>query len=201
MDRHLTPKRFYYVLVACMVLLCAIALAGAVAGNHLMSSHNKKLMDLKLEEKVLEEQKIALAQAKADLERYAELEQIAKQIVPQEKDQVRTVREIVGFAVQAGVPLASISFPGSELGEGGDIKLTQLEPVDGLKNVYKLEITVTNGPNPTSFNQLVRFLSRLESNRRTSQVTTIDIVPSMDNRNLLTFVITLNVYIKPEGGE
>lgn len=199
MTLKMTPKRLSYVLTGCLVFLAILAIAGAVAGNGMLTSQNRKLTDLKLEKQVLEKQKEALVQAKSDLERYAELEQVAKQIVPQEKDQVRTVREIVGFANGAQIDIASIGFPGSELGEGTNVNLTQLEPVEGLNNVYRMEISVDNG-SPAQFFGLIDFLRRLESNRRTSQVSSITITPNQDNRNLLQFNVTMNVYIKPEGG-
>jgi hypothetical protein len=40
-------------------------------------------------------------------------------------------------------------------------------------------------------------LQKLEQNRRTAHVTNLSIQPSEDDRNLVTFSVTLNIYIKP----
>lgn len=194
----LTPKRLYYIMLASLILLTVLAIGGAVIGNVLLQKQSQHLRDMKLRREVLSEQKIALDQAKQDLEEYAELEQIAKQVVPQEKDQVRTVREIAKFAEESGINLSAIGFAESELGEptASNVNLTQLEQVEGLNNVYGMEIMLSTG-SPAQFAQLVDFLERLESNRRTSQISTIEISPDTENRSLLSFNITLNVYIKP----
>lgn len=193
----LSPKRLYYILAGCLALLTIISLTAAVIGNKMLTEQNKKLNQLKIEDEILEEQALALNRAKQDLERYDELEQIVKQIVPQEKDQTRTVREIVKFATESGIEIGSIAFPGSELGQtSSNLNLTQLTPVKGLSGVYNLEITLETS-SPASFGQTIDFMRSLESNRRTSQIGSITITPEEQDRNLLTSTITFNVYIKP----
>jgi len=43
----------------------------------------------------------------------------------------------------------------------------------------------------------INFLSALEHNRRTAQISAITLQPSTNNPNLLAFTLTLNEYIKP----
>lgn len=50
---------------------------------------------------------------------------------------------------------------------------------------------------PITYQQLLDFLRRLESNRRTSHVTNISIQPNKDNRDLIHLSLRINVYIKP----
>ena len=135
---------------------------------------------------------------------YAELEKIAKSVVPQDKDQAEAVREIVNIAAANGVSLSTISFPASNLGSLNaqatttTTSLSQLQPVKNIPGVYQLQISVVGDPNkPVAYDKFISFLAALERNRRTAQVSTISIQPNLANRNLLTFTLSLNEYIKP----
>jgi hypothetical protein len=176
-------------------------------GAALLKQEGDELVSLKLENKVLADKEQTLKQAKKDIETYAELEKIAKSIVPQEKDQARTVREIVAIAGESGVPLSTIQFPESALGvvqksakkkQAADPGTSQLTAVEDIKGLYAMEITViSDDDNPISYTRLLDMLRRLEQNRRTAHVTNLSITPSEDNRDEVTFTLTVTVYIKP----
>lgn len=209
----MTSKKVFFAMLA-GVAVAAIALIGTVvAGDQLLQKKSTKLADLKVQNAVVDQQQTALSKAKKDLQTYAELNNVAKQIVPQDKDQARAVREIVTIADQAGVHITSVSFPVSNLGQaaassssdGGSSStsskaspLSQVKPVDGIKGVYQLDVTVgTDTAQPIRYAQLIDFLGRLEQNRRTAQITNLTIQPNKDDRNFLTFNLQLTIYIKP----
>lgn len=210
----MTPKRFFFVMCGVLALLVLLGVGSAVMANNMLTKKNTKLSELKLENEVLEQQKVAILQAQKDIEKYEDLEKIAKQIVPQDKDQARTVRELVALAQQSGIDIGSLSFPSSNLGvkaapapkaaEGEASTtpkvtappITQVTPVEGIQGVYKLEVTVQNG-DPATFPKLITFLEKLETNRRTAQVTDITITPNSANRSNLSFTMKVTVYIKP----
>lgn len=204
----MNTKRLFYGLAALLGLL-AIATGGIVVyGNKFLTTQNEKLTSLKIESSNLELVQNSLRTAKKDIELYSEVEKIAKTIVPQEKDQARTVREIVKIGDESGVAIASITFPSSTLGNSTTGQtgstanaaagtITQTQKVPGLTNVEKLPITITSDASkPVSYRSFILFMEKLEQNRRTSQVENINIQPSSENRNFLTFSLTLNVYIK-----
>lgn len=215
----MTSKRLFYVLCGVLVTLAGLSIAGTVLSNSFFQRETQNIIGLKAESMALDEQQRSLIQAKKDIEKYAELEQIAKSIVPQEKDQARTVREIIKLASESGVPIANISFPTSSLGQAPAKKntgtqssetqtkqpatspttqTTQVKPVEGIPGVYQLEITVQSaGSNPVPYESLLYFLSRLEQNRRTSHVTNLSVTPSSENRNRVIFNLVVNAYIKP----
>lgn len=217
MTAKLTVKRFFFVMCGFVALLVILAVAMVVLGNNILAKKTSRLTELKLENRVLEEQKLSVTQAQKDIEKYAELERIAKQIVPQDKDQAKAVRELITLAAQSGIGIANVTFPTSSLGqaqqaapkaEAGDDSssqsskpaappVTQVKPVEGINGVYQLEITVQSTADVATFPKLVDFLKRLESNRRTSQVSSITITPNAANRTLLSFNMIINVYIKP----
>ena len=211
-------KKVFLVMVGVFGLMGVLVISAVVTGDTFLHKQSNKLVSLKLDNQVIEAQEASLAQAKKDIQKYSELESIAKQIVPQDKDQARAIREIISLADQAGVKIASISLPASTLGqaapkaktpESGSTETstptpavvstqTQVKPVEGINNLYQLDITVTSATtSPTSYAKLIDFLRRLEQNRRTAQVSQITIQPDVQNRSALNFSLTLTLYIKP----
>lgn len=200
----MNSKRLFYVLTGSVVIIGILSLVLVYVGNNFLQAKADTLYELKTESFTLEKEQEALVQAKKDIERYSEIEKVARTVVPQEKDQARTVREIVAIANRSGIDIANISFPSSTLGsqdkkkKAADSSTTQLEPVEGIPGVYQLEVNVqTDTSKYVPFSTVLNFLEELESNRRTSQVKTLTITPSIDNRDYVTFNVILNVYIKP----
>ncbi len=194
----------------------AILLGGAslVFGNKLLASKSHALSNLRLQAQLLNEQQTALVQAKQDVIKYTPLNNIAETVVPQEKDQALSVREIVGFAQRANIAISSITFPASNLGgssissssggapvpaAGSSIATTpsQLSPAQGLSGIYVLPITVqSDQTKPIGFSQLSEFLQSLEQNRHTAEVSQLTITPSDAGGQQLSFEVIINIYIK-----
>ncbi len=217
----MTSKRLYFLLIGVIGLLFIGLVAGTFGANNILSSEAAKLTILKAKSAALSQEQLTLNKAKDDLTKYASLEAVAHSVVPQDKDQAEAVREIVNIAAQYGVSLAAISFPASTLGNtatGTPIpasatptttqspttksssagSLSQLQPVKNITGVYQLPITVVGDSNkPVAYDKFISFLAALEHNRRTAQVSTITLEPSTNNRNLLSFTLGLNEYIKP----
>jgi hypothetical protein len=206
-------------------VLLLIGMVGGTYGiNSLLVSRTNKLVTLKAKSLALAQEQISLNQAKKDIQTYTSLDKIAQSVVPQDKDQAEAVREIVNLAATNNVSLASITFPASSLGTGpggssatstsstpaqagpaasaasnaATAALSQLTAVKDIPGVYQLPITVDGDPNqPVQYNEFINFLSALEHNRRTSQVSSITIQPDTKNPDYLTFSLTLSEYIKP----
>ncbi len=213
----MTSKLLFFLLSGAIILLSALGVAGAVYGNSFLERETQTIINLKAESLALDEQQRSLVQAKRDIEKYSELERIARTVVPQEKDQAVTVREIIKLAEESEVPVANISFPASNLGqaltkpnaaktEGAAPatpaapapQATQVNPAQGIPGVYQSEVTVqSDATRPIPYKNLLTFLSKLEQNRRTANVTNLSVTPSSTNRNLVTFSLVVNVYIKP----
>lgn len=202
----MNSKKLFFVLCAVILVINAGGVAALVYGNKMLIKQNAKLTDLKIEASSLEDVQRSLVTAKKDIQTYSDVESVAKTVVPQEKDQARTVREIVKLAAESKINISSISFPSSSLGNKAGAAGTAVQPtntntqtqkVDGISNVERLEVTVSSDTSkPVLFTNFVGFLAKIEQNRRTSQITNINIQPVSDNRNFLTFTLTLNVYIK-----
>ncbi len=193
-------------------LLVIVLIASVVFGEQILNKQSAKLMSLKLDNQILDQQQAALGKANRDLQKYSELGNLAKTIVPQDKDQAKTIREILNIANENDIPLTAITFPASSLGAlpaaaptAGSTTpavttppVSQVKPVDGVKGVYRMEIIVqSDQTNPRPYANLQNFLAKLEQNRRTAQVSQLVITPDAKNISLLSFSLTINVFIKP----
>ncbi|HEY5152555.1 MAG TPA: hypothetical protein VII55_01130 [Candidatus Saccharimonadales bacterium] len=218
-------QRLYYLLIGLIGLLLVGLGAGAYGINQLLTSHAAQLTSLKAKNLALSQEQLSLVKAKKEVNTYNSLLKITQTVVPEDKDQAEAVREIVNIAAKNGVNLEAINFPASTLGTTGSSsaaassgvatpaasaspgsasasskasKLSQLLPVKNIPGVYDLLITVQSNPNrPVAYNSFISFLSDLEHNRRTAQISTITLQPDTNNRSLLSFTLTLNEYIKP----
>lgn len=214
----MTNKRLYYLLIGIVALLFVGLIAGTYGANKVLTSKAATLTDLKAKSKASKQEQASLIKAKEEVRTYSGLLKITQAIVPEDKDQAAAVREIVNIAAANGVSLGSISFPTSTLGNSitapssapaaanasttPAVKTSavpsQLQPVKSIPGVYQLLITVQgDSSKPVRYSQFVNFLAALERNRRTAQVSSITIEPKADNRNNLTFTLSLNEYIKP----
>ena len=196
-------KQLYFVLIGCCCLVILAFFGVAYGANKLLAGQANKLSTLRALNGAVQEQQTALLTDKRDVVKYGNLNTIAASIVPQDKDQAEAVRQIVNIASASGIPsLTSISFPPSTLGitTTGSPKpnMTQLTPVAGISGVYNLEITVTQGStNSVPYTDFLNFLSGLEQNRRTAEVTSISIAPDLTNPSNVSFTLVINEFIKP----
>lgn len=210
----MTAKKAYFIMIAALAAVGLLGIASLVFGNKLLTNKSNTLLNLRLQSQVLNDQQTSLAKAEQDIKKYTPLNQIAQSVVPQEKDQARSVDEIVNFANQQNITLSSITFPASNLGGevlsgssgGAPVNAvgpaiaaipSQLLPVQGIKGVYVLPITVQSDTNRLiSYNQLSNFLKDLENNRHTAEVSQLTITPDTSGSSGLSFQIVINIYIK-----
>ncbi|MBL8121266.1 hypothetical protein JNM87_00765 [Candidatus Saccharibacteria bacterium] len=195
-------RHINYALIAITVLSASCLLASGFVANQLLSHKSSELSQLKAQSQVVSDLQATLKKNRSDLIKYKELNEIAKAVVPQDKNQAQTVGEIVKIAEESGISqLSSITFPASTLGGVGASSsggLTQVTPVKGINGVFLLPITITqDSAHAIKYSQFITFLSKLENNRRTAQVSSISIQPDSKNPSLISFNLTVNEYIKP----
>lgn len=112
----MSPKRVSFLMISILVILCVFGVFSIIYGNDVFQKQSKQLIAVKLEQSVVDEQQVVAVAAQRDIAKYTNLEKIAKAIVPQDKDQAKTVRELSQIAEDSGIKLKSISFPTSNLG-------------------------------------------------------------------------------------
>ncbi len=207
----MNSKRVFYGMVATVFLLISSVILVVVFGSIWLSKRSEKLVAVKLDNLMVEDQKLALIAANKDIDTYKQLDAVAKSIVPRDKDQARAIRDIVQIAEDNGITIDGISFPSSTLGAKQAAvpastdantpaapvapKDSQVKAVPGVNGVYSVTLDVTpNSNNPISYSQLINFLERLENNRRTAQISRISISPKVGG---LSFTMSVNIFIKP----
>ncbi len=202
----MNSKRVYFFMIGVTSILSIGIIVAATIGDNMLQQRSAKLVSLKLDNAVLDEQQVSLAKAKKDVAKYSELQKEAKIIVPQDKDQAEAVREIVKIAGDNKIKLSAITFPASTLGSSSSgaptttpkKTITQVQPVKGIPGVYNMQITIQqDAGSPISYGQLISFLSNLEQNRRTAQVANVTIQPNPQNPDSITFSLVVQAYIKP----
>lgn len=209
----MTSRRFYYILLAAVILLTVGLIGGAYGASNILTEQSKSLLSARSKSLALDQQQTQLSIAKASVKKYKEISDTARSIVPQDKDQAQAVREIVKIAADNGITLGAITFPTSTLGgttasgassaapgagNAGAGALSQLTPAKGLTGVYTLQINVQSGStNPTDYNRFVNFIAALENNRRTALVSAITIQPDSKDPTKVGFTLAIEEYIKP----
>lgn len=214
----MSAKKLYFSFIVLLCVLFAGLFVATINVNKILTEKGSNLTQLKAKNAALEREQISLNKTAKDMQTYTDLQKITQSIVPEDKSQAQAVREIVNIADQHGIRLAKITFPASTLGNSSatssasaqaaaapatstgskNTRLSQLSPVKNIPGVYQLPITVqSDAKDPVRYDKFISFLNALERNRRTAQVSTITLEPSKENRNYLSFTLTLNNYIKP----
>jgi hypothetical protein len=199
----MNSKKLSAILTGLLALLGVSLLGSVYLANSQLSGKSEELVTLKASKEAIAKQQDQLVKSKKDIEKYGELNEIARVVVPQDKDQAKTVSEIVNLASQSGIPrLSSVAFPPSTLGGTTQVKtpagLTQVVPIKGMPGVYLLQITITQSVNePVPYDSFINFLSRVERNRRTAQVSSINVQPDSRRPDMVSFTLVIDEYIKP----
>jgi hypothetical protein len=211
--------RLYWLVALGAVTLLFFVVAGI--GLTILSGQSKKLVDLKQQSKTVDAQSTSLAAAKKQVEMYSYFNDIAKTVLPTDKDQAQAVLDIFNLADQSGIAIASITFPASSLGNkaaptasGGNAAtapassaISQAKAVEGIPGLYSLELIIspqtgTSVPDAkkVTYTKFLDFLSRIENDRRTAQITQVNIQPQgSDNgpSQFINFTMTINIFMKP----
>jgi len=214
-----------------LIMLGGLAFLGllfviiAFIGLSNLSSKSQHLVDLKVEDNKLEAQLNNLAEAKKEISQYNYFRAIVRSVIPNDKDQVQAVADVLQFASQSGNTIQGITFPPSTLrsklpavgGTSGSsatapgaahTAITQAKPVAGIPGLYSVELTITHtadastpAAGQSTYPELLDFLNRIEQNRRTAQISQVNITPILDNNGTPTpyinFVIITNIFMKP----
>lgn len=210
-----TAKKLRLILIGLLALLAVIFGVTALTGLGKLSDQSQKLVASKLESKKADAQLSALGIAKQQVEKYSYFNDVAKTVIPNDKDQAQAVLDIYQIAKEAGINISGITFPVSTLGGTSSVSATskkatttaisQAQPVPGIKGLYSLELTIdhlissvesTDGQ--ASYPKFIELLSKLERNRRTSQITNVNIAPPSPNSKYFSFNLTVKIFMRPQ---
>jgi hypothetical protein len=207
----MNAKKFYFTMIA---LLCVLIIgAGAMIyfGSSFMKKKSNSLVNAKLDSYTTEQKEKTYLQARKDLEKNKDLNDLVAKILPKDKDQAKAVSELYKIAAESNITIDKIQFPSSTLGQkavvatgstasstpapAAPIPVTQSKAVDGLKSVMGIDIDIYSGKS-MKYNDMISFLQKIELNRRSMQVKKITVTPDLE-KNVLSFNVTVTTFVKP----
>ena len=193
----MTPKKAHYLLIALLIFTLIIIGTVLYFGRKSLTNTSQKVVDAKLNiVKATKEEETYIKNKQI----YIKNEVVAEKLnvlIPTEKEQALAVETIYTFANNAGLSIASIVFPGSNLDPSVKTKtkidISQATPVKDLKDVYEIpvEVSIKGGrQNGISTNQLLQFIESIESSPRNMRITSItyDTITSEVKFNISLYV-------------
>ncbi len=200
-----------------MIALLCVLIVGAGAmiyfGNSFMKKKSNSLVEAKLDSYTTEQKEKTYLQARKDLEKNKDLNDLVAKILPKEKDQAKAVSELYKIASESGITIDKIQFPSSTLGQKAVVAtgtsatqssstpaaaaavVTQAKAVEGLKSVMGIDIDIYSGKS-MKYDNMITFLQKIELNRRSMQVKKITVTPDLE-KNVLSFNVTVTTFVKP----
>lgn len=215
----MNSKRLRLILIGLLAVGALLFVVVCVSGLSALQEKSKKVVELKLKSRTVDSQLTNFAQAKNEVEKYSYFKQVAKTVIPNDKDQAQAVLDVFQLANESGIALQSVTFSASTLGvrstsTTGNAQsattqtiLSQAKPVDGIPGLYSIELTVSPDTSTqvpadkrASYPKLLDFLDRIEHNRRTAQVTQVNVQPQgsdAGSSQFINFSLIINIFIKP----
>ena len=217
----MSQRKLRLILLGALAAVSILFLVVLSFGLNSLGATGQRLTELKQQNKAADVQLANLATAKKQVDQCAYFNTVAKTVLPTDKNQAQAVLDIFNLADQAGISIASITFPASSLGTkpvapaaGNDAAaassqsvISQAKPVEGIAGLYSLELTITpqSGPGVSdgrkvTYPKLLDFLSRIEHDRRTAQITQVNIQPQGSDSGpsqFINFTMTINIFMKP----
>ncbi len=187
-------KRTFYLLIAINVLLI-----GGITGVYIFAAKfaKQKSQDIAIIKADIETNDQSLnsyRELERSLSKSTELTAIAKEVLPQDKNQSLALQEINKFAEESGVSIKQVTFntPSSAKKTAGPT----LTSPSNLKGVAVLSVSVK--VDKMQYEQLLALLKKFEDNRRRMQVTSISLAPSTTKLGQLDRAdLSVDIYLKP----
>lgn len=218
----MTAKRLRLALLGLLGLGILLFLITASVGLSKLSAKSKSMVGLKQQSQLLDAQLDSLGGAKKQIQQYGYFKEVAKTVIPADKDQAKAVLDISQFADQSGFLIGGITFPTSTLtgvptttvpssttnattATPSQI-ISQAKPVSGIPGLYSIDLTITPqtgceipGQLQITYPKMIKFMKKIEQNRRTAQITQVIIQPVINPQcqEQFNFNLTIRIFIKP----
>lgn len=197
------------------VLIAIIAVSGLITTYSLGAYRvrSDKIVATKIEIEELKAKRERGISQKSELSKNQFSIELLEKVVPKTKNQALAVAEILKIADENNIDIGSFSFPSSELGnnvsgakDAPNQKITQTKPVEGISGLFAIETTISNfnrkgttSGSGISYDQLLNVLSSIEKNRRTMQISSIQIQPVLKTGQISGYnpTLTINLFVKP----
>lgn len=190
----MNPKNLFFTLLGGLALTVVGIFAGFYYANNLLSEKSDVIANLKAEDEILAQKLYSAEITKNNLNKLGFVQDLAKEVLPDAKNQSEVILLISKIADETGIKTGSFSFASTE-GEPGDT--SQTTPLEGTVGVLVLPINTSFS---ATYNQLISFLEKTEQNQRKMQISNIAITPQTlqpgQTKQILDVQITINAYVK-----
>lgn len=206
----MSSRTMRWLLVTGLAVIGVVFIAILFGSFSMLNRQSQKLVDLKLQNHVADTQLVHLPDVKKQVATYGFFNDVAKTVLPADKDQAQAVSDIYQMASDSGIAIQELTFPASSLGgttssasnTSAKTVISQATPVSGINGLYSIPLTIspqTGASVPAdkkvTYDKFLTFMKHIENNRRTAQITKIDVTPTSTGD--FNFVITVNLFIKP----
>lgn len=188
----ITPKQMNKALIAIIVILITITVAGLYVANQKLTAVASETTRLTTEIEVSKKQIKIYELTKFKLESLSAINETLGEILPEQEEQSLIVAELSGFAKRSSPSLAVAGIEFKEPLSSADSKKSSIP-----KSVKVLPITITF--KGVQYEGVVDFLREVEVNRRTMQVNNIGLKQNEDNNAAIDVTISMNLYAKNSG--
>lgn len=214
----MSPKKIFYVMIAILVIIVLSGVGVLYFGNSLMQKKAAELKQADLDNKINNKKLSLLQKAKKELIDNKDLQAAIDKILPTSKNQAEVVAQLYAMAAESGIQISNITFPSSGLGAdkaaassgsssntsspaptaSSSSNTSQTKPVSGLSGVSSVDVTLTFAPlkgETIPYENMIKFLTLVESNRRTMLINTLQISPDLKSGGV-NFSMTLKLFVK-----
>lgn len=191
----MSAKRFFYVLIAFLILSFLSILGAFYLGNAQLQTKSQEIGDLLAKRDVSQEKIVRLQQASKDANNLDSVVELLDRLLPKEKQQDKLIADIIYTATaQAGIPfnqVTSFSFSGSAEPDTLSGTTAVREHPGVFEYPFSLQIE------DITYQTLLTLLNRIEGNGRLVQVANVQITPGQENPNVVSVNLSAKAYVRP----
>lgn len=200
----MTPKKTFFLMLGGVLVVLGLAGFGYYFTRQQLYDKTASLSKVKADVDAIDDSIEDTKNVLAQYEDLSFIDAIASDVLPPEKVQSDLIEQIYTLANEAGVTLRTINFTSPQGTPTTDPSLTQTVPLEGVAGVHSLPVSLSYETD--NYSGFIRFLEKLEENRRKLQVGRLGINPvkeSVEGGGSTTRVtgyqgtLELNVYVRP----
>jgi len=212
----MSSRRMRWLLIIGLLVVSLIFILICYTSFSMLGRQSQKLVEEKLKNHTAETQLAKLPEVKKQVDQYGFFNSVAKTVLPSDKDQAQAVLDIYQMANQSGFAIQDLTFPSSTLGSSTATPssgtsatttptksvISQATPVPGISGLYSIPLTISPqigvgvpAEKRVTYAKMLDFLQHIEKNRRTAQITKVNVTPAANGD--FSFIITVNLFIKP----
>jgi Tfp pilus assembly protein PilO len=190
----MTPRFMNQILKALVVMVVLILVGVLYLGDKKIVTVANETSRLKAVVEVNQQQIKVYEKTKDKVATLGYVNELANKVLPADKEQSVIVAEVSEFAKRSNLSISQITFSDVAKDSGSKTKTkTSLVIPKGVQ-VIPVTIQMQSG---ASYNDVLDFLRTAETNQRKMQLTSINLKPNVEDRQILEQVnISMNLYAK-----